>query len=205
MKLITIKRLLPIIAFALSKFSYSQEVPMVPRPVSGMLQYPNASDATEWLVNSPMLYNKRVDMMVSAPPQPLPTPNVELPTIDSVWLKDNADLPANGVSNYDSSKAENGVTLLDLATRSILIDINGKVLGKLPIGLANLFPDGTMLGAIPPVLIKLDSEMNLVWKIWASPHHEITTDENGSIYLLSSEEHDFMGLKVHFDLLKIFL
>ena len=203
MKLMNIKRVLLIIGLALSKFSHSQEVP-VPRPISTVLPVSAANDGIGWLVNSPMLSNKNMDMKITPPLQPLPTPEIELPKMDSVWLKGAADLPAYGVSDYDSSKAENGVTLLDLVTRSMLIDMNGKILGNLPIGLTNLFPDGTMLGAIPPVLVKFDSDKNLLWKTWASPHHEITTDENGAIYLLSSEEHDFMGLKVHFDLLKIF-
>lgn len=82
--------------------------------------------------------------------------------------------------------------------------MNGKVLAKLPFGLIYPFPDGTILGAMAPAVMKFDAEMSLLWRINAFPHHEITADENGFIYLLSSDGHKFMGLNVNFDVVKIY-
>lgn len=124
--------------------------------------------------------------------------------LDSEWLVNNSSSVKNGVYYYDSSKAENGVTLLNLMTRSILIDMNGKVLEKFPIGLPKILPDGSIVGLMGPDLVKFDSDMSLIWKTPVVAHHEITADDNGAIYLLSNESHEFMGVTAIFDVLKIF-
>lgn len=125
--------------------------------------------------------------------------STELPPIvvDSGLLNDN-----NRFSNYGSTKAENGITLLDEATRTTVIDMNGKALARLPLGFTTVMKDGTLLGEIGPDLIKLDADMNIQWKVNAGAHHEITTDDSGSIYLLTHDLHKFMGLNIQFDVIR---
>jgi hypothetical protein len=109
------------------------------------------------------------------------------------------------IKYYDTLKVENGITLLDEHDMSTLVDMNGKVLAKFPFGLTNISPDGTMIGSMGPDLVKLDADLNLLWEkndVYA--HHEITTDENGAIYLLTHDTHEFMGLHVNFDGLRIY-
>jgi len=125
---------------------------------------------------------------------------------DSVWHSGKVllSLKAGGVSQYDSSRAQNGLTLLDQQSNSVLVDMNGKVWAKFPFGLTHILADGTIICARPPAVIKIDADLSSVWQTWASPHHEVTTDENGNVYVLSHELHEFMGLNVDFDMLKIF-
>ncbi len=123
---------------------------------------------------------------------------------DPAWVAANPAMVANGVYYYDSCETDNGVTLLDEQMRSTLIDMKGNVLAKFPFGITHISSDGTMIGAMIPAVVKYDADLNLIWKIFASPHHDITTDENGVIYLLSSDVHKFMGLNVNFDVLKIY-
>ncbi len=188
---------------------FAQDVPLVvfvSRPVSTVLQFPMESD--QWS-NSPLMKNKPMDPMSTVvlppavPPKREPLPPSIL-AVDTVWLENNTPITATGVFDYDSSKTDNGLTLLDQATRSCLVDMNGKILKKLPFGFPTVFPDGSMVGQMGAYLVKYDADMNLLWKIMAGAHHEITTDANGAIYLLSSDSHEYMGLNIRFDELKIF-
>lgn len=122
--------------------------------------------------------------------------------VDSLWFVAKK-YSSGGVRNYDSTKACNGVTLLDQTTNSLLIDMNGKVLAKFPFGLTHLLSNGNMIGATSGNLVKYDTDLDLLWQSFAAPHHEITTDENGNVYTLSRESQKFMGLNMNFDMLKI--
>lgn len=131
------------------------------------------------------------------------------PVIDSFKIVDSLCFATNkfssgGVRNYDSTKACNGVTLLDQTTNSLLIDMQGKVLAKFPFGLTHILSNGNMIGATSGNLVKFDTDLDLLWQSFAAPHHEITTDENGNVYTLSRETHKFMGLNVNFDMMKVF-
>ncbi len=118
-----------------------------------------------------------------------------------------AALPANGVIVYDSSKTEAGLTLIDDDLyQSFLVDMSGNLVKRFPVGLANILPNGNIIGRLDSYLLKIDSNMNIIWKrdVNLNIHHAITTDSTGCIYLLSSDAHDFMGLKVRFDVINIF-
>ncbi len=138
------------------------------------------------------------------PVEPVSNPEIDSSRVaDSVWVAANTAL-AGGVSNYDSTKAYNGATLVDCITRSVLIDMHGKVLAKFPFGLTHVLPDGNMLGVGYGEVVKFNADLDILMHAFAAPHHEITTDENGAIYLLSRESHKFMGLNMYFDMLKIY-
>ncbi len=122
---------------------------------------------------------------------------------DSVWLQGSSASDLLAVSYYDSTKADNGVTLLDQHTYSILVDMNGKVLARFPFGLTEVSSDGTIHANMEGNVVKLDKDLDIFWKAAVIPHHEITTDENGAVYLFSTDTHEFMGLLVNFDVLKI--
>jgi len=52
-----------------------------------------------------------------------------------------------------------------------------------------LYPNGELLAIYNYVgLIKLDKDSNLLWKYKGRCHHDIYTDENGSIYTITSKE-----------------
>ena len=126
------------------------------------------------------------------------------PPVEEPILNDSA-LLVNGVAYYDSAKAENGVTMLDEQSKTTFIDMKGRVLAKLPYGLTHILADGSMVCRLGPDLVMFDADLNLVWKRnEVTVHHEITSDENGTIYLLSSEAHRFMDLNINFDVLKVF-
>ena len=196
--------------------------PPVPPPIMTVLQYP-VDGISSWLPFSPMASN--------VTPEPLslidhflppvhdddydkahPKDTVTTPTFHILppepalpnSLENDRSLNASGVNYYDSTKTQHGVTVLDLMTRSIIVDMNGKVLKKMPIGFPNLLADGSVVGAMEKGanLIKVDADMDIEWKTSATPHHEVTVGEDGAVYLLSKEDHEFMGVTTQFDIIK---
>lgn len=113
-------------------------------------------------------------------------------------------LPFN-TKTYEQSEQRNFI-LLDRIHQCTLIDRNSNIIKQFPLGLVNLLPDGTVLGRKDSFLVKLDSNLNELWKapVDFQAHHEITTDENGAIYFFDNHTHDFMGMKVRFDVVKIY-
>ncbi len=112
-----------------------------------------------------------------------------------------------GIKTYDSTKTDRGLTLIDNDTwHSFLVDMHGNTKKKFSIGLIDLLPDGYMVGRLDSFLVKFDSNNNIIWKtkVKLDIHHIITHDEKGNIYLLSSHSHQFLGLKVRFDVINIF-
>lgn len=199
------KILSAIIVFCFWSVAYSQEsLPIPPKRPQGPLPYMGEEEPSKLFPFSPFVFVPPImnlvksEVNISAP--------VALPFLekDSTWIIKKTLAHAKGVEQYDSSKAQNGVTLLDQTTNSLLIDMNGRVLAKFPFGLTHITPNGNMLGASSGNLVKFDADLDLLWQAFAAPHHEITADENGAIYLLSRDYHDFMGLRVNFDMLKIF-
>jgi hypothetical protein len=112
-----------------------------------------------------------------------------------------------GALCYDSSQTEPGITLLDQISRSMLVDMHGRTLKKYPFGLLHLLRDGTMLAKMGDhSLVKLDADLNIIWKTEVDPdlHHDIKTDENGAIYLLSSERINIAGVPASGDVIDIY-
>lgn len=196
----------------------------VPPPVMWVIQFPDPSQSSE-LPFSPMTTNIAPDplSLINNFPPPVhdddydkahdgsatPTfhaqpPKTPVEALSAVSHDNTAPLNSTGVNYYDSTKTQNGVTVLDQMHKSLVIDMNGKVLERLPIGFTNLLADGSLIGAMEKgaSLIKLDADRDVIWKTTATPHHEITMDENGDIYLLSKEERLFMGISTEFDVLK---
>ncbi len=202
------KILLAVLVSCCGAAAYSQEIaPMVPMPPQGPQPYMGEVKPVSLFPFSPLAPVKFV------PPAPYLTPSpatnvtpFALPALekDTTWIVKKQSANAKGVEQYDSLKAENGVTLLDQQSNSVLIDMNGKVLAKFPFGLTHILSGGTIISARPPAIIKFDADLSPEWQAWAAPHHEITTDENGNVYTLSHEAHEFMGLNVDFDMVKIF-
>jgi len=93
-----------------------------------------------------------------------------------------------------------------MITKCELIDRYGNSLKKYPFGLIKLLDEGNILGRSDSFLIKLDPDLNVIWKIpfHFQIHHEITVDDRGNIYLFTPDIHEFMGLNVRFDAINIF-
>ncbi len=111
-------------------------------------------------------------------------------------------LAANGVGVFDSTKTAKGVNLLDCTFWSILMDMNGNVLRHFPVGYPNLLPDGTIIGKVDSFLVKLDADLNIIWKVPVPIHHEVKVSESGNIYLLSYDVHEFLNKQVRFDVVR---
>lgn len=115
-----------------------------------------------------------------------------------------------GVKYFDSIQVQPGLTMLDRVSKDgwccTLIDMNGNVIKEYNYSLVMPNADGSYLAIDDTCIVKLNSALNVIWRtpVPIEPHHELTTDEQGNIYVLSSDVHEFMGLKVKFDGVKIF-
>lgn len=87
-----------------------------------------------------------------------------------------------------------------------VIDNKGNVLLKFPLRLSHLLPDGNIVGCRGHHLVKTNFEGKVIWEkdIGKEIHHQITSDSSGLIYLLCSDVHSFMGLKVRFDRIEVY-
>ena len=128
-----------------------------------------------------------------------------------VSMSDARSFFAGGkVAHFDSTKSQKGVYLLtDDGNHSYLMDAKGELLKIFPFGYVAPLSDGIMVARSSAGLVKFDPDINFLWKTTMDQsnqqiHHEITFDENGGIYLLSSDVHDFMGLPVRFDVIKAY-
>jgi hypothetical protein len=120
--------------------------------------------------------------------------------VNSSKAQQKTEIAVEGTVKYcDSSKVIIGVTLLEQLTSGVLIDLSGKVLQKLPYGLTKLMKDGNLVAFWDGHLAKFDPDLNIIWKTPAAIHHDLTTDDNGLVYGLNSDFHQFMGLNVRFD------
>lgn len=189
----------------------AQQVP-VPRPITWVLQFPLESD--QW-PNSPLLKNKPMDPMSVAvvPPLPDTLPAALMPAPAPAIEKEHPEEHAylypilfpSGVTKYDSTKTKDGITLIDDVTECCLIDMYGHEIAKHPFGLPNFMADGNVVAAMGNVLVKFNADLDIIWKKTVGPiTHEITLDENGCIYLWTRDTHQWMGLQVNMDVLKVF-
>jgi hypothetical protein len=113
----------------------------------------------------------------------------------------------SGRAVTDSAVTDSSVTLIDdIAWHSFFIDHSGKTIKKAPLGLLEFLPDGNIVGRQDSSLVKMTPQMKIIWKtrVPLEIHHSISIDSAGYIYLLSSDTHHFMGLKVRFDVVRIY-
>ncbi len=120
----------------------------------------------------------------------------------------NVPLVPDSVVLYNSAKTESGINLVDAGGHWFFLTMKGEIQTlplKLPLHYVNVLADGSFIGCTDSLLIKFDADMNIYWMVPANEiHHEITSDADGNIYLLSSDFHEFMGANVRFDVVKIY-
>ncbi len=107
---------------------------------------------------------------------------------------------------YDSLQAYNGYTMIDNGvTSSILVDMHGNIVKAFPFGLAHILKNGDIIGRTNKGLMRFNPDMEVVYSInETDTHHEITSDDNDAVYILSDARHQFIGLSVQFDVIKIY-
>ncbi len=123
----------------------------------------------------------------------------------SIYAQQNISTRAErGVRYYDSTQTQQGINLIDNEFLCLFMDLEGNILKNYPVGLATFFRDGTIIGKADTFLVKLDQDLNIIWKAPTPIHHECKVNDDGSIYILSEDIHDFLDQKIRFDVIKIY-
>ena len=110
------------------------------------------------------------------------------------FVPEEMDVNKEGVVLYNKSLCANGFNIYTTFEKFEvnLINMSGNVVHKWSLentpsgnGYIKMLPNGDLLAIASDLLIKFDWNSKIMWKIKINPHHDLSVDNKGDIYVLS--------------------